>query len=312
MALTATGPAVPRADPSHAAPPATEESGAAERVTSIDVGGGLTLAMHEAGSGLPVLLLHGFPGSARAWRAVTTRLAADHHVIAPDLLGFGSSSKPRRAADLWVDRQASAVIDMLDKVGITSVAVVGHDFGGPVAIALLARRPELVSHLVLSATNAFPDTAIPFPVRAVTWPIIGPLAERVLFSRQGLSRILKSAVGRPAVDLEPSKYLGGGQQVRAIRVIFGWSLRNLPRLYGAMPTILGSVRVPSLIIWGTRDPFFPVAVAHRTTAAIPGGRMAVLDDAGHFLPEERPDEFAELVAGLIQGPASPGLNRDRT
>lgn len=270
-----------------------------EAAASIDVGGGHVLSTHQAGSGSPILLLHGFPGSAMAWRSVMARLAVDHRVIAPDLLGFGGSSKPRRAADLWVNQQATAVAEVLRQLGVTRVAVVGHDFGGPVAVALVARHPDLVSHLVLSATNVFPDTPIPMPVRAVTWPVVGRMVERLLFSRRGLASVLTSAVGRPVVVLDPTTYLGGDQQVRATRVIFAWSLRNLAALYESMPSVLDSVRVPSLVIWGTRDPFFPVAVADRTAAAIPGGRLAILEDAGHFLPEERPDEFADLVADLV-------------
>jgi pimeloyl-ACP methyl ester carboxylesterase len=297
MDLTVTKPTTSRSNRATVSPlPSTTDG-----VTFIEVGGGQSLATHQAGSGSAVLLLHGFPGSAQGWRAVMARLATDHHVIAPDLLGFGGSSKPRRAADLWVDRQAAAVEEMLAHLGIRRLAVVGHDFGGPVAITLLARRPDLVSHLVLSATNAFPDTTIPLPVRAVIWPVVGPLAGRVLFSRFGLARMLKSAVGRPSVDLEPATYLGDDAQIRSIGEIFTWSLRKLSDLYGAMPAILGSVRVPSLVVWGTRDPFFPLAVGRRTTAAIPGGRLEILQGAGHFLPEERPEEFAGLVANLIDG-----------
>ncbi len=260
---------------------------------------GESLAYRLSGDGPAVMLLHGFPGSGAAWDSVTPRLASEHRVIVPDLLGFGRSSKPRLARDLWVDRQAAALEELLAALRIERVALVGHDFGGPVALTLLDRRPDVVTHLVLAATNAFPDTPIPLPPRAVTWPVVGEVASRILFSRLGLRQTLRAAMGRPVIELDPEIYLGDADQVRSIRTIFSSTLRDLPGRYGAIPGILAEVRVPSLVVWGTSDPFFSLAVGTRTAAAIPGSRFVSLDGAGHFIPDERPAEFAALIAELL-------------
>src|SRR5688572_19153190 len=99
------------------------------------------------GDGEAVVLLHGIPGSSRAWEPVASRLASEFRVIAPDLLGFGGSSGKRDADALWADSQACAVAALLDGLDIERATLVGHDFGGPVALLLTALRPELATRL---------------------------------------------------------------------------------------------------------------------------------------------------------------------
>src|SRR3954453_15114398 len=143
------------------------------------------MRVHEHGSGdRTVVLLHGIPGSGAVWRTVVDDLARDHRVLVPDLLGFGESPRPESIDGLWVDAQAGAVGQALHAAAVTRAVSVGHDFGGPVALALAQHPggPELIAGLCLAATNVFADTPIPLPIRAVTWPLIGAAAGRVLFS----------------------------------------------------------------------------------------------------------------------------------
>jgi len=109
------------------------------------------------------LLLHGLPGSGAGWGPVADVLSASHHVIVPDLLGFGASDRPASLEELHATAQAGAVAGLLDELDTGPVVIAAHDFGGPVALALHARRPALVAALALLATNTFTDTPIPFP-----------------------------------------------------------------------------------------------------------------------------------------------------
>ncbi len=258
------------------------------------------VALRTVGAGPTVVLVHGIPGSGRVWDPVALRLAERHRVVVPDLLGFGESARPRESDELWADAQADALASALDHLGIERAAIIGHDFGGPIALKLVAAQPELVSHLVLAATNAFPDTPIPFPLSTVTWPVVGSLAERVVFSGPALSMTLRTGVGRPRVQLEAEVYLGDGGQRRAIRTIFATALRELAERYAPIAEGLGSIAVPTLVLWGDSDPFFAVEQGRRTAGGIPGARFVVLEGAGHFLPEERPQEVADAIASLIQ------------
>lgn len=256
------------------------------------------MKIHTSGSGRPILLIHGIPGSAGAWDPMVSELADDHLLLRPDLLGFGESPRPSHSGELWADSQARALASALDGLETRPEAVVGHDFGGPVALSLAATRPDLVPRLALCATNAFPDTPVPLPIAAVTWPLAGPVAERLLFSGPSLAMMLRQGAGAPAPRLDRHVYLGDGGQQRSIRTIFASALRDIDRLYAPLERTLRALEIPVLVAWGTRDPFFVVEQARRTAEAA-GGRLALYEDCGHFVPAERPRELADDLRGLL-------------
>ena len=242
------------------------------------------------------LLLHGIPGSSATWHQVAARLGEHHRVIAPDLVGFGGEPVTDEPAALLAPRQAEHVLHVLDDAGVDSAIVVGHDFGGPVAAHLLTLAPGRFTGLALFATNAFPDTPIPFPLSMLDVPGVGALLERVLFSPPALRMMVRRGLGEPRPDIEMSHYLGDAAQQSAVATIFANSLRRLSELYTPVEKALRSAQLPALVGWGDRDPFFPVSVGRRTADAVPGARLRVYEGAGHFLPEERP---AEIAADLL-------------
>lgn len=257
------------------------------------------IAYRRFGSGLPILLVHGLPGSAASWSGVAEWLSDRHELILPDLLGFGASDKPTSLASLHAAGQAEALGHLLDELGLERIAVVGHDFGGPVAVYLAGRYPERVTQLALFATNLFPDTPIPFPLSLVNAPIVGQAAQRVVFSRASLRMMLRTGTGRPRIRLDPTAYLGDADQVRAIQTIFAASLSSLVELYEPVARYAGMITVPTLVGWATRAPFFPVAEGERAAAALCTS-LRLYADAGHFLPEERSHEVADDIALLLQ------------
>jgi len=261
------------------------------------------LAYARRGQGHPVLLIHGIPGSAASWFPVARELAAGFDVVVPSLLGFGGSDRPRDLESLHAAAQAEALCRLLDELQIRTCAVAGHDFGGPVALLLQARRPQAVSHLALFATNAFTDTPIPFPLSLTTWPLLGGAVASLLFSRASLRAMLRSGTGSPRVALEADAHLGDAGQVRSIRTIFAGSLSRLAELYAPVEAQLGRVEVPALVGWGDRDPFFSVEQGRRTASTL-GAPLRVYDGAGHFLPEERPAGIAADLRDLVAADAA--------
>jgi pimeloyl-ACP methyl ester carboxylesterase len=251
-----------------------------------------------------VILLHGLPGSAAAWGEVQRELAQHCQVLAPDLLGFGASSYPRAYEELWADAQADALIEVLERLGVEPAAVVGHDFGGPVALCLYRKRPDLVPRLALSATNAFTDTPIPLPISAVTWPLVGSLFAHALLSGPALRQMLRQGAGKPRPRLDPGVYLGDGGQQRTIRTIFSTSLRELAERYRTIESTLPQVQSPGLVVWGDSDPFFPLKQGERTVAALPDARLVVYEGCGHFVPGERPSRFAADIRALLEQPST--------
>jgi pimeloyl-ACP methyl ester carboxylesterase len=256
------------------------------------------LGYQRHGEGPPVVLLHGIPGSSASWHAVRDLLAADHDVVIPDLLGFGSSHRPRELRQLHATAQAAAVEVLLDELGYDAMTVAGHDFGGPVALLLARSRPDLVARLALFATNAFTDTPLPFPLSTIKLPLVGRLAAAMLFSTPSLRLMLRVGDGQPRVRLDAAAYIGDEDQRHAIGTIFDGSLRHLSELYAPIEAALGALRIPTHVGWGDRDPFFSVEQGRRTATALHAS-FELLPRAGHFLPEERPTEVAAAIRSLV-------------
>jgi pimeloyl-ACP methyl ester carboxylesterase len=256
------------------------------------------LAFRRCGAGAPVVLLHGIPGSSASWEGTVAHLADRLDVVVPDLLGFGGSTRPEGLAELHAAAQARAVHDLVTELRLFHPVVIGHDFGGPVALMLRKLRPSAVSALGLLAANAFTDTPIPLPLSPVTWPAVGPAYARLLFSGLGLGAMLRSGVGDGATVLDAATHLGDARQQAATRTIFAGSLQQLAGLYRPIEEQLRSVAVPAFVGWGDRDPFFSVDHGRRT-AREAGGDFHLYEGAGHFLPQERPSQVADDIAALV-------------
>jgi len=243
------------------------------------------------------LLIHGIPGSSATWNGVSTLLREHHDVLVPDLLGFGAETIPDVPDALLAPNQARHLLEVLDHAGVDQVVVVGHDFGGPVAAHLVAAAPERVAALALFATNAFPDTPIPFPLSTLKLPFVGVVAERLLFSRPSLAMMVRRGVGRPRQRFDLDRYIGDARRQATIATIFATSLRRLRELYTPVEAALRSATVPAIVGWGDRDPFFPLSVGQRTADLLPHAQFRLYEGAGHFLPDERP---VQLAADLLE------------
>ena len=248
-----------------------------------------SLSYLEGGTGQPILFLHGIPGSAWAWAAVGEQLTTHYRVIIPDLAGFGHSDPP--VGDFYLDAQAAAIRQLLGELGIDSLCLAGHDFGGPVAITLLRLFPDLhVSKLVLSATNLFTDTYVPPPLRLARVPLLNRLFFKAMAgNRLGLGMMYLAATHQKG-DATWTKYARhltpSGMNLTSR--IFQRSLADLKGNYQPIEEMLPKLSMPMLVLWGTHDPFFAVAVGERTQRAISNATLQVYEQTGHFVPEERP------------------------
>ncbi|MBK8998593.1 MAG: alpha/beta hydrolase [Myxococcales bacterium] len=248
-------------------------------------------------SGPTVVLLHGIPGSRATFAAVGERLGKTCRVVVPDLLGFGDS--PDAPDHYHAEEHAEVVVQFLAKLGIEDFHLVGFDFGGPTAIRLAAKLGQRVRSLTVAATNMFPDTPIPPPLRLAKVPVLGWLFFRLAFGTLGLMAMWLAAVAdRRAFPCKRYRAALKGHGVRTTRRIFLSSMRDLPGLYGEVERLGRTLGLPSLVLWGDRDPFFPRAVGERTAKAL-GAELRILPGCGHFVPEERPTETADAIAELI-------------
>jgi 2-hydroxymuconate-semialdehyde hydrolase len=263
-----------------------------ERTTVDD----LEIALRRAGSGPPLLLLHGIPTSSRLWDAVGADLAADFDVIAPDLVGFGESAKPVDR-DVSMAAQARLVPGLLDALGVGRVVLVGHDIGGAVAQRVAVEAPDRVAALGLIDSVSFDS-----------WPILRMRALRAAappFARRWPRLWFRWF----ELSLRPNVPRGLGREGLAASLA-AWSsdragaeafLRNGramdPRITEEVAPRLADVRVPAHVVWGERDPFQKVRWARRLRDAIPGASLTTLP-GGHFLPWELPSEVAREIRAL--------------
>jgi pimeloyl-ACP methyl ester carboxylesterase len=267
----------------------------------------------RAGDGEAVLLIHGLAGSSRTWRAVQPALTRTHDVIAPDLLGHGESAKPM--GDYSLGAFASGLRDLLAELDVPSATIVGHSFGGGVAMQLAYQHPELCDRLVLVGSGGL-GREVSWLLRLVTLPgaeHLMPLVFPRLVADRGddVGRFM-ARVGLRAPRLgemwRAYASLSGAQNrkafVRTIRGVIepgGQTVSALDRLYLA-------AHLPTLIVWGDRDEIIPVSHAHAAHDAIPGSQLSILEGVGHFPHVEAPERFLSVLTDFLASTA-PGARR---
>jgi pimeloyl-ACP methyl ester carboxylesterase len=268
---------------------------------------GYRRAFVRAGRGPPMLLLHGIGNSAQTWAGVLDRLAAHHTVIAPDLLGHGSSDKPR--ADYSIAAYANGMRDLLTVLDVERATVVGHSLGGGIAMQFAYQFPERVERLVLVGSGGLgPEMSASLRLASL------PGAEAVLTLLSAASAPVR--LGLRAVDAVGS-LLGAtpvrdvaevGEAVLALRDVearraFLHTLRGVADTRGQLITAVDRLylanAVPMLVIWGSRDPIVPAAHAETVRRLVPTARVEVFEGAGHWPHLDRPDRFCEVLLDFL-------------
>jgi pimeloyl-ACP methyl ester carboxylesterase len=266
---------------------------------------GYRRAFRLAGAGPPLVLIHGIGDSSATWAPVIGELARRHLVIAPDLLGHGSSAKPR--ADYSVAAYANGVRDLLGVLGVERATLVGHSLGGGVAMQFAYQFPERTERLVLVGSGgAGPDVT---PVlRAMTLPGAAMALHLLRLPGARLQvgvvvaalRALGTGLGQDGADL--LRMVDALPDATA-RAAFIRTLRAVVDWRGQVVTWLDRCYLtrgmPTLLVWGERDAIVPVAHARRAHAAMPGSRLVVFDGAGHFPFHTDPLRFVAVVEDFL-------------
>lgn len=251
--------------------------------------------VRRAGSGPPLLLIHGFPTSGYDWRGMWPALTEQFDCIAPDMLGFGLSDKPK-GHRYTINEQADLHAAVCAHAGVDSVHVLAHDYGDTVAQELLARQtahaaPRMAS-LVLLNGGLFPETHHARPVQKLLASPLGPLLSR-LMSKPTFVRAMRRIAGHP--DAIASDELDAMWQLlvhdaghhNAHRLIRYMSERRTHRTrwVGA----LQQTTIPVRLIDGLRDPVSGAHMVARYRELIPEPDVVELADAGHYPQVENPD-----------------------
>ncbi len=264
---------------------------------------GVRVHFQEAGQPeAPVMILiHGFASSNLVWSKVLLELAEQgFRVIAPDLLGYGYSAKPRDL-EYTIGRQAKMVVGLMQELGIDRANIVGSSYGGAVAATIALDYPALVEKLVLvgAVTNNRPTRYM--LMRLFGSPVIGDiLSPLVVGSRRLLRMRMKRVYDRHAWPMDERRVEARHLPLRTrgthraiIRTVRRWNAERIS-------SDAHLITQPTLIVWGDRDREVPLADGYRLKEEIPNGRLIVFDHCGHLPHEEYPEEFIEIVGGFVR------------
>ena len=288
-------------------------AGASVRGRYVELGSGNHAHLLEKGDGPPVVLLHGTGNTAGFFRPLLDELDGVH-VLAADLPGLGlsdpidvSRSDFREAAVAWLD-------DLLDALGLDSVTLLGHSGGGVRALWYALARPDRVERLVLLGVPTLPKTRCPLPLRLASTPGLGDLLSRLVPpSRKSALRLgrfmgegetlprhpdlvdLMVAVGRdPIADHAARTEFRTLISPFALLTPSGWRRGSRVR-----PDELRRVAMPTLVVWGERDPIGGPSVAQEATGLIPKARLEMLP-TGHGVWLGEPARTARAVEDFVR------------
>ncbi|OBF08073.1 hypothetical protein A5730_10090 [Mycobacterium sp. ACS4054] len=279
---------------------------------------GYRRAFRVAGSGPALLLIHGVGCNSKSWEPVHAKLAQRFTVIAPDLLGHGESDKPH--ADYSLPAFANGMRDLLAVLGIDRVTLVGHSFGGGVAMQFAYQYPELVERIVLVSAGGVSKDVSPalrlaaMPLGAETLGVLrapGVLPAVRRFGRAVQTVLGSTRFGRDAADVV--EMLEGFTDPAGLAA-FARTLRSVVDARGQYVTMLDRSYlmqdVPVQIIWGEDDVIIPVEHARTAHAAIAGSRMEIFEDSGHMPFHDHPDRFVEVVERFVDSTRPADYNLD--
>jgi pimeloyl-ACP methyl ester carboxylesterase len=265
------------------------------------------VAYVERGHGIAALFVHGYPLNGFQWRGAIERLQAHRRCIAPDAMGLGHTETPE-GQPISPATQAEMLAMLLDSLHIDSVDLVANDSGGLVSQVFVAKYPHRVRTLLLTNCdvdeNSPPPPFLPFIELAKK----GTLVDRFIVSQLNDKQLARSPKGLGAAYTYPDR-LADETIETYFRPIVETPLKKTQMQeytisLGVNPLVairedLRQWRGPARIVWGLKDPIFPVESAEWLNRTLPGSRgIRKLDDANLFFPEEMPDVIAEEALAL--------------
>ena len=259
----------------------------------------------EVGEGPALVFVHGVLANGTIWREVVPRLSGGFRCIVPDLPLGGHTVPMDRDADLTPPGVARLIADLMEALELRDVTLVGNDTGGAICQIVVAEHSERVGSLVLTNCDAyeafFPPLLSPFQYAArVFGTRFVDLLALVLRARVARRALLKVVAMRRMNAATLDAYVGSLLQDAAVR-------RDLARFLGSVSNRytleaarrFSEFRRPVLIVWGEDDPFFSLRLAGRLQRDFPDARLELVERSRAFVPEDRPERLAELIAGFL-------------
>ena len=262
----------------------------------------------EAGSGDPLILIHGVGSSAELFARNTMRLANDFHVYAIDALYHGYSSLEPYDAEHRVERQAEAVLDFMDALDLAWAHIEGESMGAGMAFHIGLHHPERCGKLVLNSGSYYVNLKREFPDMPEGNLLVPLCRESVTnFSRETVRRRMEYLVASPdhlteeLVDVQYRMY--AVPEIReSMAKVYGISAPR-PRLMRYEEEVAATLRPPVLVLWTDRNRGAGPEIGEYLASVIPGAQYHLIANAAHWPQWEQPEQHDEIVAAFLKAPA---------
>ena len=253
------------------------------------------------GQGPPVVLVHGTPTRSYLWRNVVPALAERRRVYVYDLLGYGESEK-WEGQDVSIAAQARLLKDLVEAWGLEDPAIAGHDIGGGIVLrAHLLEGVRFSRVALLDPVLLIPWLSAP---RSSTWHVIEHAGAYESMPDHLFRAFFAAYLGEANSDLEEAAFeaylapwLGEGGRSAFVRQALQFEERHT----GEIEPRLDSVEVPVLVAWGEEDGWLNPSQAPRLQEQIPGSELKLIQEAGHFVQEDAPEEIAKVLVAFFSG-----------
>ncbi len=247
---------------------------------------GLDVQYYTAGEGEPLLVIHGGGGDARSWWDVIALLAKKYTVYAPDLPGYGGSQP--LDGSYFIPELSGFVDSFANHLGLEKFHLMGHSLGGGIALDYALKMPRKVIKLVLISSLCL-GNEIAFWVRLFSIPalvrFIGALAKGVLKGILWVARQLNPAT--IIMPLSPAAMAVGG------------NITTFKKQTHVLEDRLAEVAMPTLLVWGGKDPIVPVHHAYKAASLIPDSRVKVFKHRGHNVHRDEKKVFASIITDFL-------------
>lgn len=266
---------------------------------------GHAMSYVDSGSGPAILFVHGLLGSNQNWVHLIDVLDSTHRVVVPDLFGHGASAKVVK--DFSLPSQAATLRDLLDRLGIDRVTLVGHSLGGGISLEFCYLFPERVDRLVLVGTGGL-GREVNAVLRSATLPladlVLPVLASPVVRGgAEAFGRLMARLGVKASHDIDQAwqgfTSLSDAESRRAFLATTRAVMDPGGQSVSAEDFLSDLADVPTLVVWGKRDMVIPADHAERARKQIPGVRIEIFEAAGHFPHLEEPDRFAAVLNDFI-------------
>jgi pimeloyl-ACP methyl ester carboxylesterase len=247
---------------------------------------GLDIHYLTVGKGEPLIIIHGGSDGAKAWKQNIAALSKKYTIYVPDLPGFGSSQSWEGVYN--VPKMAEFINDFAGSVGLESFYLMGHSFGGGVALNYTLKYPQNIRKLVLVSSLCL-GKEIAWWVRLLSNPMacrsIGEAAVSIL---KGIKYV--------------ARFFGPWEMVGPITktsLQIGSGIATLTEQTIVLMSQLPQIMVPTLVMWGARDPIVPFTQAYTAAELIPDCQVKVFEDCGHSVYRDKLGEFSSVLAGFL-------------